>query len=209
MLEDLILHFGYIGKIVTKNGPQCKGAVGELLKRYNIPQVFISPYNSQANGVVEQGHFAIREALVKACKGHIHLWPEKVKAALFADNITIRRSTGYSAYFLLHETDPVLPFDLLESTFLVEGFRENISHEELLALHIRQIEQYDEDMNKAMQTLQESCLIFKCQFEKQFETRLVHGQYPSGKLVSIRNTAIESELNRKTKSGYLGPYTVI
>jgi transposase InsO family protein len=68
VLEDLILRYGCIGKIVTDNGPEFKGALSELLTQYNIPQVYISPYNSQANEVVEQGHFTIQEALVKACK---------------------------------------------------------------------------------------------------------------------------------------------
>ena len=91
MWEDIILHYGCIGRIVTDNGPEFKGALSELLTKHNIPQVLISPYNSQANGVAEQGHFAIREALVKACEGNIHLWPDKLRAALFADNITVRR----------------------------------------------------------------------------------------------------------------------
>jgi transposase InsO family protein len=59
VLEDLILRYRCIGKLVTDNGPEFKGALSELLTQYNIPQVYISLYNSQANGVVEQGHFAI------------------------------------------------------------------------------------------------------------------------------------------------------
>ena len=78
VLEDLILQYGCIGKIVTDNGLEFKGVLSELLKKYSIPQVYISPYNSQANGMVEQGHFAVREALVKACQGDIHLWPDKL-----------------------------------------------------------------------------------------------------------------------------------
>ena len=120
-----------------------------------------------------------------------------------------QRSTGYSAYFLLHGTDPILPFDLWESTFLVEGFKDNLSQEELLALRIRQIERCDEDMHKAMQILRQLRLNSKRQFERRFETQLVHGNYPPGTLVLIRNTAIEKELNRKTKPSYLGPYKVI
>ena len=208
MLDNIILRYGCIGRIVTDNGPEFKGALSELLRQYDIPQVLISPYNSQVNGVVEQGHFAIREALVKACEGNIHLWPEKLKAALFADNITVRQSTGYSAYLLVHGTDPVLPFYLWESTFLDEGLKDNLSQEDLLSLHIRQIEHRDEDMHKAMQTLRQSCLNSKCQFERWFETRLMHGNYPPGTLVLIRNTAIEKELNRKTKPRYLGSYKV-
>ena len=126
MLEELILQYGYIGKIVTDNGLEFKGALSELLKKCSIPQVDISPYNSQVNGIVQQGHFAIREALVKVYQGDIHLWPDKLQVALFIDNVIVRRSTGYSAYFLLHGTDSVLPFDLWESTFLVEGFQQTL-----------------------------------------------------------------------------------
>ena len=126
MLEELILQYGYIGKIVTDNGLEFKGALSELLKKCSIPQVDISPYNSQVNGIVQQGHFAIREALVKVYQGDIHLWPDKLQVALFIDNVIVRRSTGYSAYFLLHGTDSVLPFDLWKSTFLVEGFQQTL-----------------------------------------------------------------------------------
>jgi len=41
--------------VVTDNGPEVKGAFTELLHRLNIPQVQISAYNKQANGVVERG----------------------------------------------------------------------------------------------------------------------------------------------------------
>jgi hypothetical protein len=70
--KDIILCYGCIGSIVTDNGPEFKGALSELLKKHDIPQVQISPYNSQVNRVVEQGHFAIKEALVKACEVSIH-----------------------------------------------------------------------------------------------------------------------------------------
>ena len=89
VLEDLIFHYGFINKIVTDNGPEFQGELVKLLENYDLPHIPISPYNSQANGVVEQGHFAIREAIVKACQGKIQDWPSKLKAALFADNITV------------------------------------------------------------------------------------------------------------------------
>ena len=136
VMEDLIFRYGFINKIVTDNGPKFQGELVKLLEKYNLPYIPISPYNSQANGVVEQGHFAIREAIVKACQGKIQDWPSKLKATLFADNITVHRSTGYSAYYLLHGIDPLLPFDLTESTFMVEEFKEDLSTSDLLALCI-------------------------------------------------------------------------
>ncbi|KAF8574764.1 hypothetical protein K439DRAFT_1371611, partial [Ramaria rubella] len=38
---------------------------------YGIPQIHISPYNSQANGVVERGHFIIREAVENSSSLHL------------------------------------------------------------------------------------------------------------------------------------------
>jgi transposase InsO family protein len=209
VLQDIILRHGYIRQVVTDNGPEFQGACALLLRKYDIPQIRISPYNSQANGVVEQGHFAIREALVKACKGRIQDWPLKLRAVLFADNITVRRSTGYSAYYLLYGVEPVLPFDLTESTFLVEGFKRNLPTSELLALRALQLERREKDLDKAAETLKKARLQSKERFEKRFETRLVTGSYSPGELVLIRNSTIEKELNRKTKPRYLGPYEVI
>jgi hypothetical protein len=208
-LEDLIYRYGCIRQIVTDNGPEFHGAFAQLLQQHGIPQVYISPYNSQANRVVKQGHFAIREALAKACKGQISAWPAKLQAVLFADNITVRRSTGYSAHYLVYGTDPVLPFDLTEATFLVEGFRRNLSTSDLLALRIEQLERHPDNIAKAAQTLTRARLQSKRQFEKRFETRLVKGSYKPGELVLIRNSTVEKELNRKTKPRYLGPYQVL
>src|SRR5882724_9389861 len=72
IFEELICRYGAISEIITDNGPEVKGATEELLRRHGIPQIHISPYNSQANGVVERGHFTIREGLVKACEGKIN-----------------------------------------------------------------------------------------------------------------------------------------
>src|SRR6202042_780272 len=65
--EQIFCRYGAVIQVVTDNGPEVEGAFKELLKRYRIPQTQISPYNKQANGVVERGHFTIRESLMKIC----------------------------------------------------------------------------------------------------------------------------------------------
>src|SRR5882724_11295291 len=90
IFEELICRYGAISEIVTDNGPEVKGATEELLRHHGIPQIHISPYNSQANGVVERGHFTIREGLVKACEGKINRWPDYVHHAFFANRVTVR-----------------------------------------------------------------------------------------------------------------------
>jgi hypothetical protein len=206
--EDLYCRYGAIGQVVTDNGPEVRGAFEQLLMRVDIPHVQISPYNSQANGVVERGHFNIREAIVKSCGKNISKWPEKVRQALFAENITTSRVTGWSPFYLLHGVHPVLPFDLTEATFMVEGFHANMDAAEFLSLRIRQIERRQEDLDRAAKTLRKARFKSKAQFEHKFRLRMHHGTFRKGDLVLVRNTRIEKELNRKTKPRYLGPFVV-
>jgi hypothetical protein len=35
------------------------------------------------------------------------------------------RVTGFSVFYLVHGVHPVLPFDLVQATFMMEGFRSN------------------------------------------------------------------------------------
>ena len=206
--EQIYCRYGAVVQVVTDNGPEVKGAFEILLRRLKIPQVKISPYNSKANGVVERGHFTIREAIVKACEGDIEKWPYKVAVAFFADRISTSTITGYSAYYLLHGVHPILPFDLTEASFMVSGFTTNMSSSELLALRIRQLERHPADVLQAAQTLKDARFRSKAQFERRFHKKLRRSLYQPGDMVLLRNTAIEKELNKKTKPRYLGPYEV-
>lgn len=106
-----------------------------LLEWIEILQITILPYNSKANKMVEQGHFIIRESIVKACEGNISKWLEKVQV-FFADKITNNKVIGFLPYYLLYRVYPVLLFNLTESIFMVKGFKSEILRLDLLALQI-------------------------------------------------------------------------
>ena len=84
-LENIILRYGIVQEVVTDNGPSFGQEFSEMLQRYGIHHIKISPYNSQANGVVERGHYNIREALIKLCGDNLSQWPLMVPAAVYAD----------------------------------------------------------------------------------------------------------------------------
>jgi hypothetical protein len=206
--EQIYCRYGAIAQVVTDNGPEVKGAFAELLRRLNIPQVRISAYNKQANGVVERGHFIIREAIMKSVT-HRKDWPAKVHLASFADRITVSRVTGFSAYYLLHGVHPVLPFDLADATFLVDGFTSGLSSTDLLVLRMRQLERRKDDLEKAAQALKKARFKSKEEFEWKFRKRMRRDHYKPGDLVLVRNSGEEMKMNRKTKPRYLGPYEVV
>lgn len=207
--EEIICRYGAIGQVVTDNGAEVQEAFSELVRRYGIPHVRISPYNSKANGVVERGHFIIRESIMKACQDNPKQWPNHVRNAFFSDRITINRSTGTSPFYLLHGVHPVLPFDLLEATALVEGFTSGMSRVDLLTLRMRQLEKKQEDLDKAAELLTRTRMRSKEQFERRFRRRLFTDNHEEGALVLVRNTTVEKSMNRKSKPRYLGPFEVV
>ena len=60
IFEDILCHWSALAEIVTDNGPAFVQALDVLANRYNIQHICISPYNSQANGVVERCHLDVQ-----------------------------------------------------------------------------------------------------------------------------------------------------
>ena len=53
-LFEVMCHFGCIFQLTCDNGMEFKGMVEELMCKYKVPVVQISPYNSQVNGKIER-----------------------------------------------------------------------------------------------------------------------------------------------------------
>ena len=210
-LHRIILRYGTVLEVVTDNGSSFLKEFKRLLRDYGIKQIKISPYNSQANGVVERGHYNIREALVKLCKNDLSQWPLMVPAACYADRITIRRATGFSPFYLLHGVHPFLPCDLVDATFLVTEFQPQMTDDELLAARTRQLLRMPQDVERARQTLAKSRFRSKEAYENKFSRRIQKEDHVPGSLVLVRNNPIENSmsLERKTANRYMGPYRVI
>jgi transposase InsO family protein len=119
IFEDLLCRWGPITKIITDNGPAFQAAVNDLAEHYGIHPIRISPYNSQANGIVEQCHYDVWEAIIKSCDGDKLRWYKVAHAVLWAECVTVHQVTGFTPHFMVHGVKPIFPFDLAEGTFLV------------------------------------------------------------------------------------------
>ncbi|KAK0246515.1 hypothetical protein EDD85DRAFT_726655, partial [Armillaria nabsnona] len=156
----------------------------------------------------------LREAIVKVCPkykkdGQIKNWPDYIDAAVFTDRVTTSSVTGFSPYFLLHSVEPLLPFDLAEATFIVEGFHSGMETSELLALRIRQLMRHPEDLEQAAAVFRESCFESCEQFLRRFKHQLLKEDYKPRELVPVHNTQLEMTVNWfKTTPRYFGPYEV-
>ena len=210
IFEDILCRWGPLAEIVTDNGPDFIQAVDVLADRYKIRHIHISPYNSQANGVVEWHHFNVREAIVKSSLGGESHWHTAAHLVFWAERVTVLRSTGLSPYFMVHGVEPLLPFDLVEATFLVPPpDTEPLSPAGLIAWRARQLQKHQEDLELIRERIFKARFESVKHFEATFKNRIKDFDFRPGSLVLVHNTRIEKELNQETKPQYLGPVVVL
>src|SRR5260370_37352362 len=121
----------------------------ELMRKYKVPIIRISPYNSQANGKIERTQRLYLEAIWKVLQGDTSQWPDWLGYALWADQITVKRNTGYSPYYLLYSQHPLLPFDVTDITFHAINWLRGTMTEKLLALRMEQLDQRNVSLHDA------------------------------------------------------------
>jgi hypothetical protein len=73
IFEDIPCRWGVISDIVTDNGPSYIQALNYLHMRYKITHIWISPSNSQANGIVKRYHYDVWKAIMKSCDEMRHV----------------------------------------------------------------------------------------------------------------------------------------
>ena len=103
-----------------------------LEEKYGVTGITISPYNSQANGTIERAHLDIRQVLAKATAGDLLKWFWFLKPVLWADRVTPRKGLGCSPYFIVLGEESLLPFDIVESTWLVKLLNRILTTDELI-----------------------------------------------------------------------------
>jgi hypothetical protein len=210
IFEELLCRWGPITEIVTDNAPAYRLAVDELARKYGIHPIRISPYNSQANGIVERRHRDVREAIIKSCDGDDSRWYQVVHSVFWAERVTIHKATGLSPYFMMHGVEPIFPFDLAEATFLAPlPSRGAFTTTDLIAWRARQLQKRVEDINAIRDKVVAARYKSIRDFERRFRASIKSHDFEPGALVLVRNSKVEYELSKKTKPRYLGPMIVV
>ena len=207
--QDLLCRWGAIAEIVTDNGAPFVAAMEYIDKTYHVRHIRISGYNSQANGTVERPHFHVRDALIKACSGDAALWPSRVYSVMWSDRITVRRGLGCCPYFAVTGTNPLHPLDIVEATYLMPTPTELIPTSDLIARRAIALQKRPEQLATLRSTVFQRRVAAAHRFEAEHKNVIKDFNFPSGRLVLMRNTAIEKSLNRKTRPRYIGPMVVV
>ena len=149
MIFEVMSQFGCFPKITVDNGMEFKGAVTLLADKYNVPITPISPYNPSASGIVERGHGIYIKSIWKILQGNTTKWPEILPLAIWADQVTMKRMTGSSPYYLLYGQQPLFPFDFMDRSWHTLDWVDVNSTKDLLAIHTKQLSHQDKYIGEA------------------------------------------------------------
>ena len=86
-----------------------------LYRQWGITHLTTVPYHSESNGHVERLHQFLETQLTILAKERTE-WTRHVQACVFAYNVGVHTSTGYSPYFLMHGRRPRLPVEFILGT---------------------------------------------------------------------------------------------
>ena len=209
IFEDILCRWGALTEIVTDNGPAFVKALKHLAKRYKIHHIRISGYNSHANGIVERTHFDVRQSLYKAADGDAARWSQVAHSVFWAEHITTRKHMGCSPYFAVTGSQPIIPLDITEATYLQAPSTSMLSMTDLIARHAIALQKRSKDISKNFSKVflarRRAAIRFECTHAhtiRNFDFKRRH-------LVLMCNTAIEKSLNRKMRARYLGPLIIV
>lgn len=210
LYEDIICRWGGLRVIVTDNGESFKAAAQWIANKWGIKHITISAYNSQANGRIERPHWDIRQMLSKATgPTNLDKWYWFLHSVLWADRVSIRKRTGCSPYFMLTGAHPVLPLDAKEATWLVEPPIGVVSQDEMIGMRARALAKHRIHVEEMRTRIDADKLKRLKVYERDFKAVIKDFKFQPGDLVLVRNTAIESSLNKKMKERYNGPMIVV
>ena len=209
ILHDFIHCWGLLCEIITNNGLAFLKALAYLEKHYYIKHIWISGYNSQANGLIEWLHFDVQQAIFKAWNGDKSRWSLVAFSVFWAERVMIKCRMGCSPYFAATGTHPLLPINIAEANYLLPPSDSTLSTTDLIARQAIILQKQHNQLSKLKSQVYATRVQVAIIFEWQHKDTTNDYDFKLGDLVLIRNTAIEKALNCRMWLHYLGPLIVI
>ncbi|KAL2227630.1 UNVERIFIED_CONTAM: Rab3 GTPase-activating protein catalytic subunit [Sesamum indicum] len=111
------------GVLISENGAQFQGKkITAWCKELTIQQNYTVVGNPQANGQVEVTNRILLQHLKKRLEGAKGSWVEKLPRVLWVHRPTPRLATGETPFFLVYETEAIIPAEIEEETVRVRQY---------------------------------------------------------------------------------------
>jgi len=104
---------------------------------------------------------------------------------------------------------PILPLDAVEATWLVKPPSGVMTGIELIGLRARALAKHSTHVAEMRKRIDRDKLKWIQTYERDYRAVIKDFEFKPGDLVLVRNTAIESALDKKMKARYNGPMIVV
>ncbi|KAK4701125.1 hypothetical protein P7C70_g5112, partial [Phenoliferia sp. Uapishka_3] len=205
--RTIIPRFGWFYQATVDGGSEFKGEVIRALKEFGIRRIVIAPYHPEANGMEERGHQPLVDTLVKISDSP-RMWAKHLPMVLFADRISMRRTTGMTPYAMLYGAEAVLPVDQSEETWVISEWEDRkYTRADLLKARFDQLERKSDLIAKATVKLKAARLASVLYHDRVNSHRL-RKPLKTGALVLVHNAKLDNLKGEKFLARWTGPYRV-
>lgn len=209
VLEDIVARYGCFNRMRADNGELNAEEATTFFKKFNVRLKLTTAYNPEGNGKSERGHQPIVNALVKACKGKISLWPTLLPLALMAHRVTSSSVTGYAPAELINGQLPLMPIEDNIASWRTIEWRDNIPREELLLRRIEHFDQTPAKVEEAIQELKKKRMANKERFDKTHRLRPKPVREGDWVLIAEGNIGQDHATVKKFAQRWRGPFVVV
>ncbi|KXN92431.1 hypothetical protein AN958_07990 [Leucoagaricus sp. SymC.cos] len=154
-------------------------------------------------------HRTIHDGLVKMCAECIKIWYKYTPYIFWADHVTTQKSTGMTLYYVVHDIEPLHPFDITKVTFLASSINHHLSNSELLTVHAQMLQKHDEDLVQIYNKVLTARYASICKFKKKNANCVHNYDFSPGELVLVLNKKIEPDIGCKCKLQYFSLMVVV
>ncbi|GBG72733.1 hypothetical protein CBR_g12300 [Chara braunii] len=206
-IEDFYLRHSFVRRFIADNETKfVNQEVLGMLKRLCVPIKLIEPYHPEANAPVERGHRTLKNTIAKLAADHLGNWPRYPKQAVFAENMTPKRTTGCIPAELWYEREIDFPIEALVPTWNRLDDGPQMTTEELIEARCQQILKNEEVMEDIANRVLDSRMRDKARWDQVKNVRKESLQ--AGEMVLLWNSALESTWSGQLGRRFNGPYRV-
>ncbi|GBG66380.1 hypothetical protein CBR_g60032 [Chara braunii] len=206
-IKDFYLRHPFVRRFIADNGTKfVNQEVLGMLKRLCVPIKLVEPYHPEANAPVERGHRTLKNMIAKLAADHLGNWPRYLKQAVFAENMTPKRTTGCIPAELWYGREIDFPVEALVRTWNRLDDNPRMTTEELIEARCQQILKNEEVMEDIANRVLDTRMRDKTRWDQVKNVRKEPLQV--GEMVLLRNSALESTWSGQLGKRFKGAYRV-
>ncbi|GBG88373.1 hypothetical protein CBR_g47072 [Chara braunii] len=206
-VEDFYLRHPFVRRFIADNGTKfVNQEVFNTLKTLCIPIKITEPYHPEANAPVERGHRTLKNTIAKLAADNLGSWPRFLKQAVFAENMTPKRTTGCIPAELWYGREIDFLIEALVPTWNRLDDDPHLSTEELITARCQQVARNEEALEEVVNQVTDSRMRDKARWDQVKNIRKEPLQV--GEKMLIRNSALESTWSGQLGKRFKGPYRI-